>query len=142
MYVLDTNVISDASREGYAPRVLQWIEQHDAGAQYISVISLGEISRGIEKLPLARRRRDLERWLDGLQQQFFGRILDVDAETAILWGAMRHRYASGGETPPFVDLMIGATALRHGFTVVSRNAKDFVRFNVPVINPWEDENGA
>ena len=142
MYVLDTNVISDASREGHAPRVLAWIARHDAEAQYMSVMSLGEISRGIEKLPHASRRRDLERWLDGLQEQFFGRILDIDAESAILWGTMRHRYASGGETPPFVDLMIGATALRHGFTVVSRNVKDFERFGVPVINPWDDENGA
>ncbi len=142
MYILDTNVVSEASREGSAPGVLAWLGRHDSDAQYISVMTLAEIAGGIEKLPPGHRRTNLEQWLEGLQQQFQGYILPVDAETALLWGSMRQRFSSGGQSPPFVDLMIGAAALRHGFTVVTRNVNDFGRFGVPVINPWEDENGA
>lgn len=142
MYLLDTNILSDANRVDYAPRLEEWLEGRDTEQMFVSVMSFGEIARGIERLPEARRRRELEAWMADLRIQFASRTLVVDTETAILWGRLRLRHEVGGEPPPLADLLIGATALRHGYSVVTRNVKDFIRFDVPVINPWDDENGA
>ena len=142
MYILDTNTLSESRRPGLNPRVAEWLDRHDEGDYYISVMSFGELARGIERLHSANQRQVLELWVAGLRQRFIDRILLVDIEVAITWGRLGLRNELRGRTPPLADLMIAATAARHGMSVVTRNVKDFEPFGVPIINPWDDENGA
>jgi predicted nucleic acid-binding protein len=142
VYILDTNTLSESMRPDLNPRVAGWFDRHEEDDMYISVVSFGEIARGIEKLPVVTKRRGLEMWLAALRERFKDRSLIIDSDIAITWGKLRWHSEMRGRPPATADLMIAATALRHGFRVVTRNVKDFEPFGVSVINPWDDENGA
>ena len=137
-FLLDTNCISELVRVKPDPRMLKWMEAADESLLYLSVLTLGEIRKGLAALPQGRRRTRLEVWLEGdLRGRFSGRILPVDAAVADRWGLLAAQARRTGATLPIVDGLLAATALHHNLTMVSRNVRDFAVARVPVLNPWE-----
>ena len=137
-YLLDTNCVSELVRIKPDPRVLAWMEAADEGLLHLSVLTLGEIRKGLAALPHSRRRTRLEAWLEvDLRGRFSGRILPVDAAVADRWGLLAAQARRNGATLPIVDGLLAATALYHNLTMVSRNVSGFAAAQVPVLNPWE-----
>ena len=131
MYLVDTNVLSEARRG--SPPAREWLRSVDPDTVYLSVITLGEILKGIllKQRSDARAAATLGRWLATLRADHADRILAVTGEVALQWGRLM------AERPrPMADALIAATAHIHGKTIVSRNAADFRDTGVPVIDPW------
>jgi predicted nucleic acid-binding protein len=136
-FLLDTNCISEVVRSTPEPRVLEWMESAEESLLYLSVLTLGEIRRGVAGLPHGKRRTHLETWLElDLQARFSGRILAVDAAIADRWGLLADQAKRKGRTVSAIDGLLAATALHHNLTVVSRNVSDFANTAVAVLNPW------
>jgi predicted nucleic acid-binding protein len=137
-FLLDTNCISELVRAHPEPRVLDWIAAADESLLYLSVLTLGEIRKGIASLPASQRRTRLETWLElELQARFAGRILSIDTEIADRWGILAAAAKRSGKSLSAVDGLLAATALHHNLTIVSRNTADFASTPVPVVNPWQ-----
>jgi toxin FitB len=137
-FLLDTNCISELVRIQPQPRVMEWFEAVDEGLLYLSVLTLGEIRKGLASLPQSKRRTRLETWLEvELQARFVGRLLPIDAEIANRWGLLAAQSKSRGKPLAVIDGLLAATALHHNLTVVTRNSSDFREAQVPVLNPWE-----
>ncbi len=136
-FLLDTNCISELVRPQPEPSVLNWIEATDEATLYISVLTLGEIRKGVARLAQGRRRTRLETWLEvDLRARFAGRIVPIDAGVAERWGWLAAEVKRKGKGLPVIDGLLAATALRLNLTVVSRNERDFAETQVPVLNPW------
>ncbi len=137
-YLLDTNCISELVRVKPEPSVLRWMEAADEALLFLSVLTLGEIRKGLAGLPQGRRRTHLETWLDvELRARFAGRIMPIDAAVADRWGLLAARARREGKSLSTIDGLLAATAVHHDFTVVSRNVSDFANLGVQVANPWE-----
>ena len=137
-FLLDTNCISEVVRIKPEPRVLQWIEAADESLLYLSVLTLGELRKGVAALSQSRRRTQLETWLEvELQARFRGRIMSIDAAIADRWGLLAAEAKRKGRGLSVIDGLLAATALHHNLTIVSRNVSDFSCTHVPVLNPWE-----
>jgi predicted nucleic acid-binding protein len=116
---------------------MSWLETADEGFLYLSVLTLGEIRKGVASLPQSRRRTSLETWLDvELQARFSARILPIDAAIADRWGSLAATAKKKGRGVSTIDGLLAATAIHHNLTIVSRNDSDFVGMQVPVFNPW------
>jgi predicted nucleic acid-binding protein len=138
-FLLDTNCISELVRNRPEPSVLKWIDAADESLLYLSVLTLGEIRRGVAGLPQSRRRSQLEAWLEvDLQARFAGRILPIDAAVADRWGLLAAEAKRRGRTISSIDGLLAATAMEHNLTIVSRNVTDFTNTQAAVLNPWED----
>ena len=134
-YLLDANVLSELTRTEPNAEVLQWFTGKVANHLWVSVITLGEIERGILLLPDGRRKQNLVSWFERLRERFAGQILEIQAPTMRIWAQL---YSS----PEFkvgvrggLDSLIAATAIQHDLTLATRNVKDFPS-SVPVVNPW------
>ena len=137
-FLLDTNCISEITRVQPEPRVLQWFNVADETLLHLSVLTLGEIRKGIAGLPQSARRSQLESWLEvDLQARFSGRVLPVSAAIADRWGVLAAESKRKERPLSVIDGLLAATALQFNFTIVSRNANDFADTRVPVVNPWE-----
>ena len=137
MYLLDTNVISESTKPSPAPALKQWLQTHAADDIYLSVITIGEIRQGIERLPSSKRKENLTGWLEqGLLVAYADFILLVDLETVEIWGRLSARLRLAGRTMQTLDSLIAATALQHNLHVVTRNAQDFVHTGVHLVDPW------
>jgi toxin FitB len=137
-FLLDTNCISELVRVKPEPRVLEWMEAADEGLLYLSVLTLGEIRKGLAGLSQSKRRTHLEAWLEvELQARFSGRILPIDAAVADRWGVLAADAKRKGTALSTIDALLAATALHYNLTIVSRNVSDFANAHVPVLNPWE-----
>ena len=138
-FLLDTNCISELVRNRPERRVLKWMEAADESLLYLSVLTLGEIRKGVAGLPQSRRRSQLEAWLEeDLQVRFAGRILSIDAAVADRWGLLAADAKRKGRTISIIDGLLAATAMQHNLTIVSRNVSDFANTPAAVLNPWED----
>ncbi len=136
-YLLDTNCISELVKARPEPQVLDWIGSVDETLLYLSVLTLGDIRKGLANLEPGKRRTQYEAWLEiDLRNRFNRRILGVDAAVADHWGALTVEAKRRGETVPVIVGLLAATALQHNLTVVSRNSSDFTRADVAVFNPW------
>jgi toxin FitB len=137
-FLLDTNCISELVRSQPEPHVLEWIDAADESLLYLSVLTLGEIRKGIAMLPTSHRRTKLETWLElELRARFAGRLLTVDGEIADRWGILAAAAKKMGKVLSAIDGLLAATALHHNLTVVSRNVGDFAVAHVSVVNPWQ-----
>ena len=139
-FLLDTNVIAEFARPDNKPdqRVKQWLEVAQPDSLYTSVLTFGEIRRGIEKLPQSRRRAHLETWLEkDLHEWFEGRLLIIDEVIANRWGLITAAAQRKGTPIAIIDGLLAATALEHNLTVVTRNSTDFIGAGVPLLNPWQ-----
>ena len=133
-YLLDTNVISELVRTKPDPNVVEWIDSLPSDAFSLSVLSLGEIRKGIERLVTGNRRERLVAWLEHDLLHWFGdRILPVDAIVADRWGILNARMV---RSVPAIDSLLAATALTHGLTLATRNVGDFGFPDLIVFNPW------
>jgi toxin FitB len=136
-YLLDTNVISEWVRPRPDPGIVRWLDEVDEDRTYLSVITLGELRKGVDRLADGRRRERLDRWLAGeLPDRFSGRLLPVDAAIADEWGRLLARAEKAGRPADGVDALIGATAKVHGLQVVTRNTAHFRQAGIGVISPW------
>ena len=137
-FLLDTNCISELVRAKPEPRVLEWMEAVDETLLYLSVLTLGEIRKGLAGLAQSKRRTLLENWLEvELQPRFSGRIMSIDTAIADRWGLLTAEAKRNGKPLSIIDGLLAATALQHNLTVVSRNTSDFANTHVPVLDPWE-----
>ena len=136
-FLLDRNCISEVVRLKPDPHVMSWIEAAREGLLYLSVLTLGEIRKGLAALPQGKRRSRLETWLEvELQARFSGRILSIDAAVADRWGLLAAAKIKGKPLST-IDGLLAATAIHHNLTIVSRNVGDFTNTQAPVVNPWE-----
>jgi predicted nucleic acid-binding protein len=137
-FLIDTNVLSEYRRPGGADAgVKRWVETTLLRSQYVSVITLAEIQKGIELLDEGRRRAQLEEWLrTEFEEWFSGRILPVDRTVAARWASLVAQGIKSGRLLPPVDSLIAATALTHDLIIVTRNTRDFEGIGVTTINPW------
>lgn len=131
-FLLDTNVVSEVRKRRADSAVKDWFNQQDPDRLFISVLTVGEIREGVERLRARDpvRAQALALWLDDLGLLYGDRILPVDQMVANEWGRLRAL-----RTLPVVDALIAATARVHGLTLVTRNERDFRGLNVPVLNP-------
>jgi len=137
-FLLDTNVISELVKPHPEANVVSWIENTDESLVYLSVLTLGEIRRGIATLTESRRRASLEAWLDkDLPTRFEDRILIVDQEVADRWGLLTAAARKSGLVLPVIDGLLAATALEHNLTLVTRDTGQIPSMGVAVFNPWE-----
>lgn len=137
-FLLDTNVPSELTRPQPDPRVAQWLEETDDDLMYLSVITIGEVRKGITVHPEPHRRADLQQWLETeLRPWFAGRILPVTEAIADRWGMFEGICQVKGIGSNAPDGLIAGTALEHDLTLVTRNVKDFTAFGVQIFNPWE-----
>ena len=138
-YLLDTCVISELVAKQPDPRVVQWIDSIDEEKTYLSVITIGEIKREIEKLPTSERKKMLIEWLDDdLLTRFKDNILSIDTEVMLVWGELTADLEVRGKKMPAIDSLIAAIALRGSLSLVTRNEDDFRNTNVATINPWKE----
>ncbi|MBX9880227.1 MAG: type II toxin-antitoxin system VapC family toxin [Candidatus Obscuribacterales bacterium] len=137
-FLLDTCVVS----EFVAPRpnqaVTKWLHDLVEESAYLSVVTIGEIRRGISRTPSVKRRDMLAKWLhEELLIRFDNRILPLDTGVLLDWGEFTGSLANEGRPMPIMDSLIAATAVHHGLTVVTRDTEDFSRARVRVFNPWK-----
>jgi toxin FitB len=137
-YLLDTNVISELISKQPNQVVIDWIDQLDPSSVYISVITIGEIRKGIEKLPVSKRREQVTVWLENdLLTRFHGKIAEVTTEVMLTWGALIGRLENEGKPMPAIDSLLAAIALQGNYVLVTRNDEDFKNTGVTVMNPWK-----
>lgn len=133
-YLIDTNVLSELRRKQPEPNVVAWMRARPRQSLFLSLLTLGEIRKGLERVQDVARKQALLDWLEvELPNYFVGRVLGVDAHTADRWGRLM---AQAGRPLPAVDALLAATALQHDLTLVTRNTKDFAGLEVRLLNPW------
>ena len=137
-FLLDTNAISEWVKPQPDPGVVRWFDQVDEDRSYLSVITLGELRKGINRLADGRRRDRLEHWLiTELPDRFSNRILAVDSIVADQWGQLLARTETAGTPVHATDALIAATALTHQLQVVTRNVTHFQPTGVNILCPWQ-----
>lgn len=136
-YLLDTNVISELIAKRPNQKVIQWIDQLDPTSLYLSVITIGELQKGIAKLPNSQRKEQLANWLvDDLLVRFQDRILVLDIKAMLIWGDLVGRLGQVERQLSAMDSLIAALALSHSCALVTRNEADFKDTGLNVLNPW------
>jgi predicted nucleic acid-binding protein len=136
--LLDTCVLSEMVKPQRNEKVVSWLAAQRPEALYVSALTLGEMQKGIDKLPPSVRKTFLETYLQtDILEGFKGRILDVDSDVALAWGTLVAKSEQAGQRMPSVDCLIAATALRHQLTVVTRNTRDMAASGVTLFDPWQ-----
>ena len=137
-YLLDTCAISELVAKQPNQKVVEWIDSIEEVRLYLSVVTIGEIRKGIEKLPDSRRRTVLEEWLnDQLLVRFAGRIVPIDIGVMLRWGQLTGALEVASKTTPAIDSLIAAIVLYGNFSLVTRNEDDFRYVDIPIVNPWK-----
>jgi toxin FitB len=138
-FLLDTNVISELIKPKPEPKVTAWIDDTDEELLFLSVLTLGEIRKGVVLLPRSARRTSLEAWLSKeLPLRFSNRILGVDREVADRWGHLSGLTSARGVHLGVIDGLLAATAMQHDLTLVTRDTRDVAATGVTLFNPWTD----
>lgn len=137
-FLLDTNVVSELVRATPHARVLSWIRLQRPTDLFLAAVTLGEIVRGVVRLPTSSRRSKLEAWVtELLPRQFAGRILAFDQQAAVIWGELMGTADRTGRPRASADAQIAATAIRHDLVLVTRNMPDFKELISALVNPWD-----
>lgn len=132
-YLIDTNVLCEPAKPAPNQKLLRWLESNDAHL-LVSVLTLGEILKGIELLPGGKRKRQMHAWFERIKEWADDRVIPIDHAVMQTWGAYYARHQKRGRTLDVIDSLLSATALAHGLTLVTRNVTDFP--DTPLINPW------
>jgi predicted nucleic acid-binding protein len=136
-WLLDTNILSELRRPRPEAKVVQFVSSQSLGLLYVSVVTFAEIRFGIESVKDVARRSELNDWLDHkLRPMFEDRVLQISEDILLKWRLLVETGRKNGHTFSQPDLIIAATALHHGLTIVSRDTSDYEKANVPVMNPW------
>lgn len=138
MFLLDTNAISEPKRARPNAGVIAWLNDQLLSDLHLSVITVGELRRGIVRLEPSRRRDDLDFWLEDLILRYGERILPVDLEVTERWASMAEANRAAGRVSEMTDELIAATAHVHGLTIVTRNVRHFEYSGCRVLSPWAD----
>jgi hypothetical protein len=139
-WLLDTNVLSELRRPRPHPNVVAFISQQPLELLFVSSVTFAEIRFGIEQVVDATRRAELQAWLANDVRPLFGRrVLEVTEDVLVQWRLLVEEGRKSGHTYSQPDLFIGATALHHGMTVVSRDTVEYAHAGVPHLNPWVSE---
>ena len=133
-YLVDTNVLCEPTKPVPDAKLVPWLAANDAHL-FVSVLTLGEILKGIEIMPAGKRRRQMQAWFERIEDWATDRLLPIDWEVMRVWGAYYGRHLKRGRTLDVMDSLLGATALAHGLTVATRNGADFPE--LPLVNPWD-----
>ena len=137
-FLLDANVISELIRPQPDGKVLRWVDETEETILFLSVLTLGEVRTGIERLSPGKRRGRLESWLrSDLRLRFQDRILTINEAIAERWGALSATAARKGRPVPVIDGLLAATALHHDLMLVTRDDTDVRGTGVPTLNPWQ-----
>ncbi len=140
-FLLDTCVISELIKPSPSSNVVRWVDGQDEDGFYVSVITLGEIEKGISKLPEGKKKERLQAWLySELTDRFNDRILDVSLDVAHTWGRILGEAEKHGRSLPVIDALLAATAITKGLTVVTRNTDDMKESGAALLDPWEEES--
>ena len=136
-YLLDTNIISELISKRPNQKVLDFISSIAEEDTYLSVITIGEIKSGIENIKSIERKENLTVWFEqDLLSRFQNRIIDIDVDVMITWGKINQTLKSIGKPLPIMDSLIASSCIQDGFTLVTRNEKDFQNLNIDIINPF------
>lgn len=136
--LLDTCVLSEFKNLQPEKKVIHWMDSLDEEDLYISVVTIGEIQHGIERMPSSTRKNELSVWLNkDLIARFGQRILAIDLSTMLIWGALMAQTESRRKRMPVTDGLIAATALKENLVLATRNVSDFSACGVRLINPWD-----
>jgi len=137
-YLLDTNVISELIAREPNQKVVDWIDSLDPETVYLSVITIGELRKGIEKLVPSRRKDQLTVWLENdLLLRFADKIVAITKDVMLVWGDLTGRLERDGKPIAAIDSLLAATALQGEYTLVTRNEEDFQHTGVSILNPWK-----
>ena len=135
--LLDTWVLSELRRNDGNPQVRATVNAISDQDLYLSVLTIGEIIKGVTLLEPGRKKQALQQWIYGLEESYADRILPIDMETSTIWGEVTALARARGIVVPAIDGLIAATALRHGLHLMTRNTADFAATGVLIVNPWE-----
>jgi predicted nucleic acid-binding protein len=137
-YLVDTNIPSELTRQQPDTRVADFIRKAGKENLFLSVMTIGEICKGIDLLPVSQKRTALEGWLDiEVRAWFAGRILPITEAIAEHWGHLAAATKKQGITLAVVDGVIAATAMEHDLTLVTRNTKDYAGLSISILSPWD-----
>jgi len=138
-YLIDTCVISELIKPNPSSKGVKWMREHDEGSFYLSVLTIGEIYKGIEKLKSEKKKNRLRLWVENdLKERFRNRILEIDVHVAETWGTIQGKCENDGNPMPSIDGLIAATALANHMAVVTRNVTDMEASGAVLINPWKE----
>ena len=135
--LLDTCVLSELQKDHCHKNVRRTIEEYTEESIFLSVITIGEITKGIKLLNESHRKNQLQSWLQTIERYYSDRILVIDLEIVRIWGELTATAQKSGKAIAASDGLIAATALRHGLHIVTRNISDFEPSGGLLINPWK-----
>ncbi len=139
-YLLDTWVLSELVKSLPDTYVLDWFKVRKPNELFVSAMTLGELQRGVAKLPESKRRSELSSWLQQLETGFEDRILAFDQNASVIWAQMTVQAEAQGKPMAAFDSIIAATARAYGCRLVTRNVGDFVNAGIDLLNPWQDSS--
>jgi predicted nucleic acid-binding protein len=137
-FLLDTNVIFEPKQKKPNEKVLEWLDAQDESRLFLSVLTSGEIRKGIRRLDSGKKKTELERWLEKLRTRFSRQILSLSEKTFLVWGRMCGEFENKGIVRAALDSLLETTALEHDLILVTRNVKKFQDSQVTILNPWAD----
>jgi toxin FitB len=136
-YLLDTCLISELAKSEPDKNVVNWVLHENETNFYVSVLTFGEIHKGIEKLPESKKKKQLQFWVETeLKNRFQNRIIGIDMHISMVWGKIQCFAEKNGKPMPAIDALIAATGIVHDLTVVTRNVADMEQSTVKLLNPW------
>ncbi len=138
-YLLDTCVISEIVKPAPSSRVMMWINSIPSERLFLCSLTIGEIRRGLTKLPESKKKERLTDWLNTLLENYQDRIHSINITVAENWGIMQGKAENEGMPMSSIDSLIAATAYTHNLILVTRNEEDFQASKLSIINPWNDE---
>lgn len=136
-HLLDICVLAEYKKPVPSVKVIEWLDLQIEESLFLSVLTIGEIEKGIVRLPSSTRKTDLENFLETLLTRFDRRILSLDTPTLRRWAKLTGILERKGRVLPIIDSLIAATALEHHLTIVTRNVADFDGTGVDTLNIWE-----